>query len=106
MDMPNPIHGFSITFAMPQFATDEPNEDEDNLRREEQHDGRDGHYARGPDSQLVLPQFAPDELAQRIKCVEAELQYLHALRDGNRKAAREAGERWYDAIGNEGDGDE
>ena len=78
--MPRVMHGLTIMFGGPQFATDPPDDqpDEDNLDRE-----HDQHSDEPPD-------LSSEEIDQRIEMAEVELKMLHALRNGDRVAAR----RW------------
>ena len=100
-----PAHGrpgFAL-MILPFAHESEPEQGEDELDRE--HEPRDSRYARGADSELVLPRFSPEELERRIQQVECELKYLLALRNNDHHAAERHGKDWFDAIGN-GDDDE
>src|SRR5262245_9899894 len=93
--MPKPPHGIAIMFhSGPQFAREDEAPDEDHLGREQ-----DQHSDEPPE-------LSERELDQAIEMCEAELKMLHALRNGDRVAARKWAERWHELGGSNGGEDD
>ena len=72
--MPRVTHGLMIMLGGPQFADEQPR-DEDNLDREQQHDDEP-------------PDLSSEEIDRRIEMAEVELKMLHAMKNGDHAAAK------------------
>jgi hypothetical protein len=94
---------FAITIGVSPFAHEEHEQDEDGLDREPEHAFSNHRFARGPDSRLVLPHFAPHEIERRIEQLECELKYLRALQADDHAAAERHWEAWFNSLGEDDD---
>jgi hypothetical protein len=80
--------GLSTPFAH-EHARDEDSLYPDGEHDVSEHDGKELH----------LPQFrSKAELDRRIRCLECELEYYSALRDGDDKAAQHWREQLFNAM--------